>query len=119
MVHLPGPMLTRRMRPPTIANQIDVNKNVIGYNANTYTTFGRSHTYVEGFSMADAVSKEMDLLEEIPRGVSTPDAPPVVDEHVEDRKSDDKESCRPLCLETDCNHYASRETNKRNEETRE
>lgn len=50
-------------------------------------------------------------LEEVTLRVRRVDTPPVVDEHVEDGEHNDKECCRPLGLETDCDHGARRETN--------
>ena len=47
----------------------------------------------------------------------TVDAPPVVDEHVEDTQNDDKERRRPLGLETNRNHRAGGKTNKRDQRT--
>ena len=57
----------------------------------------------------------MHLLEEVPLRVRGVNAPPVVDEHVENAKHHNKEPCRPLRLEADRHHDARREADERDE----
>ena len=45
------------------------------------------------------------------------DAPEVVDEDVEDAEDDNKERASPLCLESNSNHRARSQTNKRDKYT--
>lgn len=45
------------------------------------------------------------------------DTPPVVRKDVEDAENEDKEACRPLGLEADCNHAASSKSDDRNKDT--
>ena len=58
----------------------------------------------------------MHLLEEVPLRVRGVNAPPVVDEHVENAKHHNKEPCRPLRLEADRHHDARREADDRHEQ---
>lgn len=47
------------------------------------------------------------------------DAPPIVDQNVEDAQKEDQERRAPLRLEADDDHDASAEAKERNEDTRE
>ncbi len=46
----------------------------------------------------------MDLLEEVPLRVVSVDAPPIIDDHIEDGENQDEEGGRPFSLEANCNH---------------
>lgn len=59
------------------------------------------------------------VLEEVTLGVGRVDAPPVVDEHIEDTEEGDKETGAPLCLEPNGDHDASTETDDRDEDSSE
>lgn len=85
-------------------------------NGDTNTTSGRSHTYINVSGMSNDEWNVASLLEEVALRVRRVDAPPVVDEHVESAESYNKECRGPLCLETDGDHDASRETNDRDEQ---
>ena len=59
------------------------------------------------------------VLEEVTLGVGRVDAPPVVDEHIEDTEEGDEETGAPLCLEPNGDHDASTETDDRDEDSSE
>jgi hypothetical protein len=55
------------------------------------------------------------VFEEVSLGVRRVNAPPVVDEHVENAQQGDEETRAPLCLESNGDHDAGTETNDRDE----
>ena len=94
--------------------------NVVNRNAgcswvSTHIASGRSHTYAKVNNYYAAQNTKC-LLQEVALRVRGVDAPPVVDEHVEGAESYNEECRGPLCLETDGDHDASRETNDRDEQ---
>ena len=82
----------------------------------TNTGSGRSHTYTKVSSASGGECYDIDLLQEVALRVCRVNTPPVVDEYVESAESHDQERCRPLRLETNSDHNASRKTDNRDEQ---
>ena len=59
------------------------------------------------------------ILEEITLGVFVVYSPPIIHEDVEQREDNDEETSRPLGLEPDYHHDASRKADKREDDTSE
>lgn len=113
-------MLTRRIRPPTIAigsmkhEERDI---TIRYKRRyEHNVWKKSYLYKTVSGMSSDEWNVISSLEEVALRVRRVDTPPVVDEHVEGAESYNKECRGPLCLETDSDHDASRETNDRDEQ---
>ena len=56
--------------------------------------------------------KKRHLLEEIALRMLVMDGPPIIHQHIEEREENNKETSRPLGLETDCNHNARGKTDE-------
>jgi hypothetical protein len=87
--NIPGPILTSRMRPPTMAKTVpkSVKQNEI---ERVYTQRVWKKSYLHEISL-EHVSSNQDILEEVSLWMRRVHAPPVVGEDIEYAQNDDKE----------------------------
>lgn len=93
-------MLTKRMSPPTMERVW-------------------KKSYLQKGSGKALKNDRIHILKEVSLGVLVVDAPPVVNEYVEDREDDYEEAGGQFRLEPNCNHDASGETDEGEEEAEE
>lgn len=108
-------MLTRRIRPPTIA--VENGEQAVACHAarDLQSVWKKSYLGTQVSGRNDKSSRY--LLEEVTLRMFTMYAPPVVGKDIEHAQDDDQKGCGPLGFETDSDHDACGKTEERDEYT--